>query len=113
MSTRWPKVAQGLLLTEPFYWDLNDKTRRLSERFAKLLRQDYPTSNQAGVLLGRAALPESGGRGEVGRDGKKVIERDEGNADRRSTLLGKGEIREDGRDMYPTILFQAKAPAEF
>ena len=29
------KTAQGLTFTESFYWDLNDKTREWSKRFAK------------------------------------------------------------------------------
>src|SRR4029453_19626286 len=41
-------AAQGLLLTPPFYWDMDDKTREWSKRyFAKMNRM--PTMWQAGV----------------------------------------------------------------
>src|SRR5207244_2635892 len=41
--------AQGLLLTESFYWDLNDRTRAFSTKFAERHRQAKPTMAQAGV----------------------------------------------------------------
>src|SRR5207237_6700293 len=41
--------AQGLLLTESFYWDLNPQTRSFSQRFAKLHKGAMPTMAQAGV----------------------------------------------------------------
>src|SRR5687768_7051066 len=42
-------ISQGLLLTESFYWDLNDRTRGFSKRFAKLHKGAMPTMGQAGV----------------------------------------------------------------
>jgi len=40
-------AAQGLLLTEAFYWDLNDETRAWSKRFMEKFGK-MPTSTQAG-----------------------------------------------------------------
>src|SRR5476649_1301723 len=40
--------AQGLSLTEAFYWDLNDKTRAFAKRFAAKNNGKMPTSVQAG-----------------------------------------------------------------
>jgi len=40
--------AQGLSLTEAFYWDLNDKTRAFSKRFAEKFKGKMPTMVQAG-----------------------------------------------------------------
>src|SRR5438128_6452002 len=40
--------AQGLRLTEAFYWDLNDKTRAFAKRFAEKNKGKMPTSVQAG-----------------------------------------------------------------
>src|SRR5206468_2873188 len=40
-------AAQGLLLTEAFYWDLNDETRAWSKRFMDKFGK-MPTSTQAG-----------------------------------------------------------------
>src|ERR1700721_612596 len=41
-------TAQGLLLAEAFYWDLNDDTRAFSKRFSERVKRP-PTSAQAGV----------------------------------------------------------------
>ena len=42
------ETAQGLLLAEAFYWDLNDDTRAFSKRFMERIKR-VPTSAQAGV----------------------------------------------------------------
>ena len=41
-------MAQGLLLAEAFYWDMNDETRAFSKRFMERIKR-VPTSAQAGV----------------------------------------------------------------
>src|SRR3954452_13260751 len=43
------ETAQGLLLSEAFYWDLNDETRAFSKRFMERNKQRPPTTAQAGV----------------------------------------------------------------
>ena len=43
------QAAQGLILTEAFYWDLNDATRAWSKRFAERNGGKYPTMIHAGV----------------------------------------------------------------
>src|SRR5499433_3448203 len=45
------QTAQGLVLTSPFYWDLNDGTRAFSDRFMKTTGR-RPTMVQAGVYSG-------------------------------------------------------------
>src|SRR3977135_1087324 len=42
------ETAQGLLLAEAFYWDLNENTRAFSKRFMERMKR-VPTSAQAGV----------------------------------------------------------------
>src|SRR5438876_6670549 len=41
--------AQGLIMTETFYWDTNDKTRAFAKKFAERNRQIHPTMIHAGV----------------------------------------------------------------
>src|SRR3546814_20984727 len=43
------EIAQGLIMTEAFYWDLNDQTREWSARFAERNGGTYPTMDHAGV----------------------------------------------------------------
>ncbi|CUU15186.1 Leucine isoleucine valine threonine and alaninebinding protein CDS [Bradyrhizobium sp.] len=40
------KLAQGLIITEAYYWDLNDKTRAFGKRFQERIKR-MPTMNQA------------------------------------------------------------------
>jgi branched-chain amino acid transport system substrate-binding protein len=52
------ETAQGLLLTESFYWDLNEGTRAWAKRFAARNGGRYPTMNQAGTYAAAAPLDE-------------------------------------------------------
>src|ERR1700704_838684 len=45
-------IAQGLIFTEAFYWDLNDQPRAFAKRFAAANSGKYPTMVQAGVYAG-------------------------------------------------------------
>jgi branched-chain amino acid transport system substrate-binding protein len=102
--------AQGLILTEAFYWDLNDKTRAWSKRFAERHKGAMPTMVQAGVysatlhyLKAVEALKSD--------DGPKVIAKmKEMPTD--DPLFGKGTVRADGRKVHPMYLFEVKKPAE-
>jgi branched-chain amino acid transport system substrate-binding protein len=102
-------IAQNLYFTESFYWDLNDKTRAWSQRFAKR-HTAYPTSNQAAAYSAALHFLKAV---EVVKthDGKKIVEQMKA-MPTEDDVLGKGTIREDGRKMHPMYLFQAKTPAE-
>jgi branched-chain amino acid transport system substrate-binding protein len=102
--------AQGLILTETFYWDLNDKTRAWSKRFAALDNNKMPTMVQAGVytsvleyLAAVAALNSDDGKKVVDQMKKKPFD---------DPLFGKSYVREDGRNVHAAYLFQVKTPAE-
>jgi branched-chain amino acid transport system substrate-binding protein len=103
-------TAQGLIFTEAFYWDMNDKTRAFSKRFAELDRGIHPTMIHAGVyaatlhyLKAVEALKSD--------DGTKVIAKmKETPTD--DVLFGKGTIRADGRKLHPMYLFEVKKPSE-
>jgi branched-chain amino acid transport system substrate-binding protein len=102
--------AQGLLLTESFYWDLNDQTRAWSKRFAERHRGAMPTMAQAGVysavlhyLKAVEALKSDEGPKVIAR--MKEMPTDD-------PVFGKGIVRADGRKIHPTYLFEVKKPAE-
>ena len=64
------QTAQGLLLTEAFYWDLDDSTRAWSKRFAARDGGKMPTMNHAGVysetlVFLRAAVAVGGTSGRA------------------------------------------------
>ena len=108
------ETAQGLLLTESFYWDLNSRTRAFMERIKPKLGGNYVSSEQAGTYaatlhylkavadLGVAAAKANGA--EVVARMKAMPTDDD--------CYGQGSIRADGRHIHPSYLFQAKAPEE-
>ena len=51
-------VAQGIVLTDSFYWDMNDRARAFSNRLSPKVGGARPTMVQAGVYSCGAALPE-------------------------------------------------------
>jgi branched-chain amino acid transport system substrate-binding protein len=107
------KTAQGLTLTESFYWDLNDKTRAWSKRFQeKVSNHTMPSMTQAGnyaaVLHYLKALEALGGNPH---DGAKVVAKmKEMPTD--DPIFGKGVLRADGRHIIPAYLFEVKKPQE-
>ena len=102
--------AQGLILTETFYWDLNDKSRAWSKRFAAQHHGAMPTMSQAGVYS--SVLEYLMAVQKLGSDdGTKVIASMK-NKSFEDPLFGKSIIRDDGRDVHAAYLFQVKTPAE-
>lgn len=102
--------ARGLLLAEPFYWDLNEGTRAWSARFAPLHRDRKPTMNQAGVYAGVLHYLKAV-RAAGTDDGRKVIDKMK-ELPTDDPLFGSGVIRQDGRKIHPVYLFEVKDPAE-
>ncbi len=103
-------AAQGLLLTEAFYWDLNDGTRAFARRFAERMPGRVPTENQAGVYSSiMAYLRAAKLAGSV--EGEKVVE-----AMRRAPiedpLFGTVTVRPDGRAVHAMYVFRVKTPAQ-
>ena len=108
------EAAQGLLLSEVFYWDLNDRTRAFTDRVRPKTPQNWPNQEHAGTYsaclhylkavadLGPARAKASGG--EVVRRMKAMPTDDD--------CFGPGLVREDGRKIHPAYLFEVKAPAE-
>jgi len=102
--------AQGLVLTEAFYWDLNDKTRAWSKRFAERHKGAMPTMVQAGVYSATLHYLKAV-EGLKSDDGPKVIAKmKEMPTD--DPLFGKGTVRADGRKIHPMYLFEVKKPSE-
>lgn len=104
------QTAQGLVLTESFYWDTNDQTRAWSDRFAKLNGGKKPSMVQAGVYSGLLhylkAVEATKGKDPTAVMAKmKEMPTDD-------PLFGKGKVREDGRKLHDMYLFEVKKPSE-
>jgi len=102
--------AQGLVLTESFYWDQNDRTRAWSKRFAERHRGAMPTMVQAGVYSAVTHYLKAIDSLK-GDDGPKVITRMK-ELPTDDPVFGKGTVRVDGRKVHPMYLFEVKKPAE-
>ena len=108
------QTAQGLVLTETFYWDLNDRTRAFTQRLGAMPGGIRPSMVQAGCYsavlhylkavgdMGVAAAKASG-TDTVARMKAMPTEDD---------AFGPGSIRADGRKLHPSYLFEVKTPAE-
>jgi branched-chain amino acid transport system substrate-binding protein len=109
------KVCGGLLTTETFYWDMNDRTRRFTKALlAKTRQNNYPNQAHASsygstihylkavAALGGAAAKQSG-RAVVAK--MKALPTDD-------DAFGPGRVRADGRGEFPAYLFQVKTPEE-
>ncbi|MFO1225102.1 MAG: ABC transporter substrate-binding protein [Burkholderiaceae bacterium] len=105
------QTAQGLQLTETFYWDMNDNTRAWSKRFGALHGGKMPTMVQAGVYAGLLHYLKAVNALQADGDGAKVVaEMKKLPTD--DPLFGKGTIRIDGRKIHPAYLFEVKKPSE-
>jgi branched-chain amino acid transport system substrate-binding protein len=102
--------AQGLILTETFYWDQNDQTRAWAKRFASQNNNKYPTMVHAGVYSAVLHYLKAIEAGKTD-DGTKVVEQMK-KMPTDDPLFGKGTIRADGRKVHPAYLFEVKKPGE-
>lgn len=104
------KVAQGLVLTEGFYWDQNAGTRAWSERFAKQMNGRMPTMVQAGVYSAVAHYLKAV-EATKSKDAATVVAWMKANPSE-DPLFGKGKVRADGRHIHDMYLFKVKKPSE-
>ncbi len=105
------KDAQGLMLSEAFYWDLNDKTRAWAKRYAALNNGRYPNMVHAGVYASVLHYLKAVQKVKDAKDGKKVVEAMK-EIPTDDALFGNGKVRADGRAIHDMYLFQVKTPAE-
>ncbi|CAL74576.1 putative ABC transporter (substrate binding protein) [Bradyrhizobium sp. ORS 278] len=103
------ETAQGLLVAEAFYWDLNDDTRAFTKRFMERTRR-VPTSAQAGVYSSVTHyLQAVKAAGTTDPDAVMKLMR----ATPINDMFAKGgRIREDGRMVHDMYLFEVKKPSE-
>ncbi len=105
------EAAQGLVLTEAWYWDMNDTNRAFAKEFAGANAGKYPTMNHAGVYSSVIHYLKSVEALKSDADGAAVIAKMKATPTE-DKLFGKGTIREDGRHLHDMYLFQVKSPAE-
>jgi branched-chain amino acid transport system substrate-binding protein len=107
-------TCQGLVCTETFYWDLNDRTRAFTGRVRSQAGGVPLCMNHAGdyaaVLHYLKAVADMG-VAAAKADGRAVVERMKA-MPTDDDAFGPGRIREDGRKLHPAYLFEVKKPEE-
>ncbi len=108
------EAGQGLLTSDCFYWDLNDRTRALTKRVSEKTGGNPPALVQAGcygatthylkavAALGAAKAKASGA---VAVEQMKAMPSDD-------DAFGKGYVRKDGRHIHDVYLLEVKKPSE-
>jgi len=103
------KLAQGLIITEAYYWDLNDRTRAFGKKFFERMKR-MPTMNQAATYSATLhylkAVKAAGTR-----DTKAVLAKMR-ETPVRDAFTDNGVLREDGRMVHSMFLLEVKKPEE-
>ena len=103
------ETAQGLLLTESFYWDLNNETRAWSRRYFERVKK-MPGMAQAGVYS--STLHYLNAVKAAGTDDTATVMAKMKSTPINDMFVKNGRIREDGRMIRDMYLFQVKSPSE-
>ncbi len=109
------ETAQGLLLTESFYWDLNDSTRAWTKTVVAQSPNNWPGMSHAGsyaATLHYLKTVADMGVAEAKKDGVATVNRMKAMPFNDDPEAGTGRIREDGRVLVPAYLFEVKKPSE-
>jgi branched-chain amino acid transport system substrate-binding protein len=102
-------VAQGLVLTESFYWDLNDETRAWTKRY-RAKKDKLPSMLTAGVYS--STLHYLKAVQAAGTDEPKAVMAKMREMPVNDVMTKNGKLREDGRLVRDMYLFQVKSPEE-
>lgn len=108
------EVAQGIVLTDSFYWDMNDHTRAFSNRLSPKMGGARPTMVHAGVYsstLHYLKVSNEMGVAAAKADGAATVSRLK-STPTEDDCFGAGSIRPDGRKIHPAYLWEVKKPSE-
>ncbi|HEX3992292.1 MAG TPA: ABC transporter substrate-binding protein [Acetobacteraceae bacterium] len=106
--------AQGVMLTEPFYWNMNDGTRAFAKRFAVKMPGNVPGSVHAGQYsavthylkaVTKVGYDKAKANGLAVVDAMKAMPT-------KDPLFGDGQVRKDGRVIHKLYLFEVKSPEQ-
>jgi branched-chain amino acid transport system substrate-binding protein len=109
VNTLGLRTAQGMLLTNAFYWDRNDESRAWAQRYFQRMHR-MPNMTQAGIYS--ATMHYLQAVAAAGTDATEPVM-----AKIRATPINdffakNGRIREDGRMVHDMYLYEVKKPEE-
>ncbi|UIN19857.1 ABC transporter substrate-binding protein [Herbaspirillum frisingense] len=100
--------AEGLMMTDSWYWDKDEPSRKFSERFFQKMKK-MPSTHQAAAYS--ATMTYLKAVEAIGTDDStKVMAQLK--KTRIDDFYNKGYIRADGRNIHDMYLYQVKSPAE-
>jgi branched-chain amino acid transport system substrate-binding protein len=103
------QAAQGMIVTEGFYWDMDDASRAFSKRFFQKEGR-MPTMIQAGVYS--AVMHYLKAIDATGTDEAKAVVAQMKAMPINDLFAKNGRIRDDGRMVHDMYLVEVKSPAE-
>ena len=103
-------TAQGLVVTEAFYWDLNDGTRDWSRRWSAQMGGRMPNALQAGYYA--STLHYLQAVQAAGTDDADKVMAELKRAPLDDKLFGRVQVRADGKAVHDMHVFQVKAPKD-
>jgi len=108
------QTAQGLVVSNTFYWDRDDRTRAFSKRLQPAIGNLRAGMGQAGCYAGTfhylkavAAM----GVAEAKKSGTATVNRMKA-MPTDDDCFGPGKIRADGRALHPVYLYEVKSPGK-
>ena len=105
------QTAQGLIMTEAWYWDTSEANRAFAREFAPANKGNHPTMAHAGVYSAVTHYLKAVTALKSDADGTKVVAQMKAMPSE-DKLFGKGSVRADGRHIHPMYLFEVKKPSE-
>jgi branched-chain amino acid transport system substrate-binding protein len=105
------KTAQGLVLTETWYWDMTDTNRAFTKRWQAARPGKFPSMVPAGVYSSVIHYLKAVDALKSAADGRAVVAKMK-EIPTDDALFGRGTIRADGRKIHDAFLFEVKKPDE-
>ena len=102
-------TAQGLYLTEGWYWDLNPETRAWAQKYEAEMKRK-PNSNHASVYSSTMHYLKA--VQAAGTDDTAAVMKKMQDTPINDMFAKNGKLRPDGRMVHDMYLFQVKSPAE-
>jgi branched-chain amino acid transport system substrate-binding protein len=103
------KTSQGMMLTDAWYWDMNEETRKFGRRFFEKMKR-MPSFDQAGVYSAVTTYLKA--IQAVGTDDADKVMAELKKTKINDMFTKNGYVRQDGRMVHDMYLMQVKKPEE-
>lgn len=100
--------AEGLLMTDSWYWDKDEASRQFANRFFLKMKK-MPSTHQAAAYSATATYLKAVAAAKTDDSTKVMAELKKMKI---NDFYNKGYIRADGRNIHDMYLYQVKSPAE-